>query len=272
MSKLSFLDGSAPSEPEVVQSEPVEQPEGPARGADGKFVSAAVETLEPQVEAPVPEPVQEPPAQVAAPAPTEPGHVPISALLDEREKRQTETRAREALERQLADLKAAQTPPAPVARPRPDEDPDAYAGSIDQSVQAQLFEQRREFSRRWAVKEHGEDLVKQVHEWAQTKCDEDPHFNAQLINSSDLYETAMQAWKRDQLLSKVQPDDLDGYLAWKAARDAGAQTPAPVAQAAPLLAPPPKVPTPSLATAPSAGGLTHVPSGPGRAFDAMFTK
>ena len=67
--------GQAP-EPQA-QAEPAP---GPDRGPDGKFVAKAP-----------------PAAPPAPPPPPEPGHVPISAMLDEREKRQ-------ALEKRLAEM------------------------------------------------------------------------------------------------------------------------------------------------------------------------
>ena len=106
--KLQFLEGSPssadPRDAANSEGRPVEQAgEGPQRGPDGRFLTAVPVTDSPQ-------------AYVADPRESgssedrsrlrEDGHVPISALLDEREKRQAEKAQREALERRVAEMTA----------------------------------------------------------------------------------------------------------------------------------------------------------------------
>lgn len=189
-------------------------------------------------------------------------------MLDEREKRQ-------AAEKALAELKAKQSAEPAPQRPDATADPEAARRFDQNEMEMRLFTQNREFSRRFAVKEYGAETVAKVQEWAGARCDTDKAFNAKLLASDDPYELSVQEWKRDQLLATVKPDDLDDYLAWRAAKDAGTLTPAHQAPAPTTVAPPPPVSQPpprSLVAEPSAGGVGHVPTGPGLAYDALFSK
>ena len=169
-------------------------------------------------------------------------------MLDEREKRQ-------ALEKELAAIKARQ--------------PTSESPQIaDPAVEARLYVQNLEYSRRWATKEYGADTVSQAYAWANARCEPtsasfDPIFNQQIAASNDPYETVVQAYKREQLLERVSVDDLDEYTAWKAAKAASQAQPQ-----TPPLAPPPR----SLASAPGNGaaGRPHIPVGEGEAFNALF--
>lgn len=242
---------------------PIEQPRAP----DGKFVAK-----EPDAPAPAAAPAATIPA-----APPEPGHVPITALMDERDKRQ-------ALERENAELRAKTKPSEPVTpRAVPDvlEDPKGFQGEMDRRIAETAFETARNFSWRFAVKEHGADTMATVKDWAAQKAGADPHFNLQLLQSDDLYETAVTAWKQEQLLTKVKgvdPAEFDAFLAWKAGQT-GAQAPPAIPQAIPptapasaALTPPPTPPPASLAAIPSAGGISPVSLDPGEPFEALFNR
>ena len=272
--KLAFLSGPAAeaetvSAPAAEQTEPQSAP-APAtsqtdpasgsqeRGADGRFVSQAPEAA-PAAQTP---PVAAAPAAPAAAAPTEPtppaGHVPLSVLLDEREKRQ-------AYERQLAELRSRQAPAQPVPP--------------EEQVQQALYAQNLRTSRRFAERTYTPELVATVHDWAARRCDEDPIFNQQMRSSEDPYEAAVQAYHRDQILAAVKtPAELEAFRAWQAAQAAGGAAPTAAAPASvthtptpnPTPAPPP--PPRSLATASGNGaaGAPHVPVGAGEAFRTVI--
>lgn len=112
-------------------SEPVEKPdaaaatEGPVRDDKGRFAPVAAEPVAP-TPAPTPEPVAAAPVATPTPEPVkaEPWHVPISALLDERDKRQQ-------LKRELDELRAQQQP---SKIPSVTEDPEAFARYQQQLV------------------------------------------------------------------------------------------------------------------------------------------
>jgi hypothetical protein len=219
-------------------------------GAD-PHVETAVERLgeTPEPETPAPETPEPPPAAETPPAP-EPGHVPLSAVLDEREKRQAAEKALRELQERLA----AQQPAAPAP-------PEAQ-------VQAALYQQNLRNSRRFAEREYGKDLIATVHDWAVERCDADPHFNAAMRSSDDPYEAAVQAYNRDQLAAKVTPDRFAAFEAWEKAQAAlqaqpAAQTPQPAAPTPPR----------SLAEAPGSGlrGGPATEIGDGVAFGAAIT-
>ena len=232
-----------PAETPAIAAEPQAAPEAPARDANGKFVSKPVET--PAAPAAAPAAAPEPQAQTP-----EPGHVPISAMLDEREKRQ----AAEKANRELQERLAAQQPQTPLAP--------------EEAFEAALYAQNLRVSRRFAERQYGPELTAQVHDWAFKRCEEDPLFNVQMRSSDDPYEAAMQAYNREQVLAAVGPSDLEAFKAWQAAQ-------ADLKAAQPVPQPAPSAPLPrSLADAPGNGavGHSHVPVGPGEAFLAAIPR
>jgi hypothetical protein len=247
-------DLSALIEGEVTTPEPEDKPqsppEGPARGPDGKFAAKAAETP-PEA----PPAAEAPPAPPSAPPAPEPGHVPISAMLDEREKRQ-------ALERQLAEIQAKQKEAQAQAQ--------ATELPADVRQAQQLWALRMDVSRELIASQVGEAEAQALHDWGVAKCDADPHFNAQVFASKNPYAFLRQARQREQLLAEVSPDDLDDYRAWKAAKAQGSQAPAPTPQPTPVPTPPR-----SLADAPNAGGggaTPETPMGPGAAFASTIRR
>jgi hypothetical protein len=219
--------------------------EGEAEGV----AEAQAEVTEPPPPASAPDAGETPALQTLAP-PLEPGHVPVAALLDERDKRK-------AAERRLAEVEAGRKADVPPP---------------EQTTAQQLWAVRMDLSRELLASQIGEAEVEALHQWGFEKCGSDPLFNQQVLQSKNPYAFLRQARQREQLLAEVSPDDLDDYKAWKAAKaaakDAG-ETPA-------LRASTP-VPTPprSLANAPNAGGagaLSETPMGPGAAFAAAIRR
>ncbi|MDB5483050.1 MAG: hypothetical protein JWO83_4103 [Caulobacteraceae bacterium] len=250
--KLQFLEGSSssvdPRESEGSESTRVEQAD---RGPDGRFLTAVPVTDSP------PSNTRESGSAEDRPEARlrEDGHVPISALLDEREKRQAEKAQREMLERRIAEMRAQAAPQRELAP--------------TEHLEVALYSQNLRASRRFAEREYGKDTVATVHDWATRRCDEDPFFNQQMRSSDDPYEAAFQAYNREQILRTVRPDDLAAFKAWRAAQAVAAgQTPThprdsgghPTTSHTPV----PR----SLATASGTGGAgaSHVPIGPGLAF------
>jgi hypothetical protein len=179
-------------------------------------------------------------------APVAPGHVPLSAMLDEREKRQS-------LERQVADLRQHLAPPPPLP--------------LEEQVEARLYASNLSASRRFAEREHGREAVGAVHQWAVARCDADPFFNQQMRSSDDPYEAAIQAYNRERVVAEVSAGDLEAFRAWKAA-SAAAQGQVPFS---PRSQPAARVPR-SLANAPGNGaaGRSGVSVGEGSAYAGLF--
>lgn len=257
MDKLDFLSGDAPAEqpvapPEEVKAEqeapppspPEDQiaaPEGPPRGPDGKFVS--------QAPAPAPEPAPEPLVKPEIP----PGYVPASVVKELRD--------------EIRSLKAA--PPAPPP-PIPDrfEDPQGFEDYQVQQQQAAILDVRLDISEEMARAKHGDEAVNAAQQWALEQYAQVPGFQQRVLTHRNPYEFVVSEYQRHQLVSELTPDVLAEFKAWKAAQgQLQAQ-----AAAAPAAPPTPAAPPPSIASAPSAGGVQHVPSGPGQAYAAIFDR
>lgn len=208
---------------------------------------------EPQPE-PAPEPEQTP----------QQGHIPIQALLDEREKRQEAARRAADLEREIQQLRQAQ---APQNRPDLYDDPDAWAAQQEQQFRERLFEQEARISYRWAAKESGDDVVKAAIDWAGAT--NDPYLQQRFRNSSDPYGEVLvpeyQKYQRDQTLAQFG-GDLDAFVRHRSAELAGSQTTQPAVNAASSQQPARPVVRPSLAQQSSAGaGPSPVDAG----FDSL---
>ena len=260
--ELDFLDGG--DEPAEDTAAPVVEPDGPVRGPDGKFVSA---NPEPALEAlvavePAPEPA--PPVTVA-PEPVQPGHVPLSAMLEERDKRK-------AVEERLRAYEAQQQ----QWTPDPYEDPEGFARFQQQQTQSLTLNVKLDLSEDMARDRHGDEAVDAARDWALSRFAQSPTFQNEVLSKRNPYEYVVQQFKREQLFSNVSSDELEQFRAWKANANPLTQaSPAPQPVAAVLAAPPQFVAPPrSLASAPAAGSPRpgEQPVGPGVAFDAVFRK
>ncbi len=123
------------------------------------------DTAQPQAEVapqPEPEPVAEQGEPTATPpvAPEPHRDVPLTALLDEREKRQQAAREADELRRELAALKAqAQPQPKPIDVL---DDPEGFARQQQQALQSAILQDRYERSRWSAEEKHGKETVDKV--------------------------------------------------------------------------------------------------------------
>lgn len=190
---------------------------------------------------------------VEAPKQVEPGFVPIAAMLDARDKAK-------AAEAELQRLRAAQQQQQqrPLQMPDPYEDPEGYAAAQQAQVEHALYQTNLRWSERIATIQHGEETVKAAKDWAYAKCDEDPYFNARVAASPDPVGLAVAEYKREEIASKVTPDEFAQFQAWKAAQaqvQQQTQPAAPAAQPSQTSA----IPPPSLASAPSAGSILTEP-------------
>lgn len=247
MDKLGFLDA-----PEGVNDEARVEDVAPAPDP------APVADTAPE---PLPAPAAEP-APIAEAKPEVPqGQVPITALLDEREKRKE-------LERQLQEFQRQQT--APKA-PDPDEDPEAFNRfQIDQANVA-VLNARLDMSEELAREKHGEETVDAARDWALQQFQTKPAFRDEVLSQRNPWGYAVKQFQRHQAMDKLgDPSDVDAFLAWKTAQATGVSTTQPAAPAAtPEPAP---IPSRSLASAPSAGGgaAPVEPTGPGVGYASLF--
>lgn len=252
MDKLSFLDSP-----------------------EGEGVVAPVEPVEPVQDAvEAPQPVEQPQvveAQVEQPASPlevpvidhkpEPGFVPLAAVLEERDKRK-------AMEAELARYRQQQQP-EPVEVPDPIDDPDGFSEFQQQYVQQTALNIKLDFSEDMARTAHGDETVDAAKAWALERFGNNPAYQAEVLRDRNPYGRAVKdylAEQRVQKLSGMPDDEFAQFQAWKAAQ---AQIQPATTPAATPVSPAP-IPAPSIASAPSAGGVTHTPVGAGVAFDAMF--
>lgn len=175
----------------------------------------------------VPETPQEPVPQEAQQVQPDGRFVPISAVLDEREKRQAaEARARELEARQQ-----------PAQRPDLLDDPDGYEAYLAQELNAGLARQRFEMSDVMARQAHGAEKVDAAVAWAQARAQTDKPFAASYMQKPHPIDWIVQQHQRDALLSDIG-DNLDDWFTREAAKRGYAPQSAPVA-AAPVAAVPP---------------------------------
>jgi hypothetical protein len=233
---LPFLEDEAE---EVSTPEPkAEAPKEPEQGVEPKAEEPEAKTEPPAVE-------EKPSTQV-----------PITALLDEREKRQKAQQEAEYYRR------LAEQAQKPQEKPDFYEDPEKYAAHQQQTVSQMVVEERKRISRFLAEKELGADAVREAVEW----FNDHPQLSHQLLNEPSPYHAAVEFVRKQKLLSEMGADP-EGWRqsqleALKA--QARAELQAEIAQQAPSK---PAAPPRSLARAPSAGGEANPP---GSAFDELF--
>lgn len=184
------------------------------------------EVIEPEVQEPVVE------------AKPEPQHVPLTAMLDERDKRK-------ALEQELERLRAAQQPQAQPNAPDMFEDPEAYTAYQNQIVQQARINDKLDISEEMARDKFGDEKVEAAKAWALQMFQTRPGFQQEVLGQRHPYKYAVEQYEREQIASQVTPDDYAQFQAWKAAQSQIREEP----KAA--TTPPPR----SLASAPSAGGI-----------------
>lgn len=242
---------------------------------DQEQMEAAPEVVE---ETPKPEPVEEAPVepeqteQEPEPAPQEQEarHVPISAMLDERDKRKALEAERDRYKQELE--QARQKPVQNV--PDPYDDPQGFAAYQEQRVQEAVTQQRFQMSELMAKQVHGEETVTKASEWALEKANSDPAFAAAYHRQAHPIDWIVQQHKRDALYSQLPTDvsSLDELIEREIARrSASVAAPAPAVAQTQQATPPAKVPR-SLATQGSGPtDVRQVASGPTAAVDALFS-
>ncbi len=225
-------------------------------------VVAEPETVEPQQEAQTVETA----AQEA-----EARQVPLTVVLDERDKRKAAEAERDRYKQQW---EQSQQRPAPQDVPDPYDDPKGFAAYQEQRVQEAVTQQRFQMSELMAKQQHGEEVVTQASNWALEKANSDPAFAAAYHRQPHPIDWIVQQHKRDAMLSDIG-DNVDDWFTREAAKRGYA--PASVAAAAPAVAqtqqavPPVKVPR-SLATqGEGPSDIRQVATGPLAGVDALFS-
>lgn len=197
--KLGMFEEEQPEESAVEVAEPVEH-ETAAKPAEQPAMEP-VETGE-TVAAP---PAEEPEKQ--------PQFIPITALLDEREKRQEATRQAEEYRRRLeanerqqrearAKAEQEQTPPDWIG------DPESAAQAQAQQFEQRMMQQHLNQSRYFAERELGKEVVQEAVEFFN-----DPQFiglTQRLVHEPSPYHAAVEFMNRQKAFSEIG-NDPDAY-------------------------------------------------------------
>jgi hypothetical protein len=265
-------------------------------GASGAPEAAAEAPAEPaatEVAADPAEPAAEAPAGQGEPA-AEPKMVPIEALHEARRRAQE---AEERLSRVGTPAKEGEEQAPPPRRFRdPKEDPEGFAEDVFGNVQMNLVNQTINMSERFARKEHGDELIDKVRDWALAGFDNDPAFAQRVLTDPDPYGVAITEYNRhvaadrasklpQEVLEGLDDEELAMLRSHRAAKQA-ATTPSggstagnssqPRDDKGQFQAPPPRrqveAPPASLTDAPGTSRRGHgaIPTGQGVAFGDTF--
>lgn len=237
--KLDFLDG----QPAEVTPEPQAEP---------------VVLAEPMADKG--EPAAQPAPSVPPAEPAEKQHVaPLTALLDEREKRQTAERELQELRNWRQQQEAAQRA-AQVQAPDPRQDPDGALEYQRTIFQQQLYNTRLQTSRFLAEQQFGADTVKEAFEF----FDKNPALSHQFVDHPSPFHAAVEFYKRQRVAEEVGADPA----AYRSKLEAEIRAQLIAEMQAQPVQPKPRLPG-SLAAAPAAG-VAGEPVSKGSAFDTAF--
>lgn len=247
---IAFLDGETVDEPEVVE-EAVDTPAEP-------------EKTEVKAETPEPEQTGEDVGEPPAPEPDRQREIPVTALLDEREKRQEAQRKAEEYDRQLREMRAEMQRLKEPKQEAPDwfENPQEAAKfhntQVEQQFQARMLQQ----SKFLAEREFGSETVTEAVQY----FDRYPAASQQFKDHPSPFHAAVEFYQRQKVAQEIGSDP-ESYKA-KLREELRKELEAEMTQTgAALQSSKPKAPPPSAARAPSVGGEAITP---GTGFDALF--
>jgi hypothetical protein len=225
--------------------------------------AAAPEPSAPVIEAEKPAaPEPEPQGDGRARDPETGRFVPISALLDERDKRQAETAKRIDLEAQLQRYQQPQ---------QPEQIPTDPSGIIQYALAEQqriAFNERLNTSELMARQAHGEDIVSEAQQAFLAAVGQNPMLQQQLQGQIHPYDFVVKWHKQHKLMSEIGQDPE----AWRKseAEKIRAQVLAELQGQGVSPAPSSQQPPPSVVGRPAAARAGTVPIGGGNAFDNLF--
>lgn len=243
--ELEFLDGEESPKAEVAPEAKVEAPVAPEPVAEAP--------TEPTAEAEKPTPHRGPDGKFAKKEADEPVMVPLKALHETRDEVK-------ALKAQLESLRQPQ-PEVPDMFA----DPEGYQAHQRSELQNAILNERLNLSEEIASQQYGEDAIEQAKQWGMQAFQANPALYQSFISQRNPYGFLVAEHRRQSMLSQLgsDPKQIEAFLAWQQAQQAPAAAPAAPTQ-------PVERPTGSIASAPSAGGVQHIATGPGVAFDNVI--
>lgn len=236
--KLDFLDET---EGDELQSEVDDTPQVEAGAVDEEATQGAAES-----EAETGDLTEVPPTPEVT---EEPKVAPITALLDEREKRQAAERKAEEVSQRLAQIER-QMQQAQQPQQKPD-----FFDNPDAAIQQQITSVKMQQSRFLAEREFGPEVVAQAYAY----FDEHPEESQALVAHPSPFHAAVEHFKKQQFLAEVgaDPDAWKQKLREELEQEFASRQPTQ-----------PKAPPPTMSRTPTAGGA-QVASG--NAFDEVFS-
>lgn len=255
---IAFLDDESVKEPEVPEEPQAETEELPEQN------EAKTETKEPEAEEQTGEkeevgpPSTEPPEPVESPV----QQAPLTALLDEREKRQEAQRKAEEADRRIAEMQAhlRQLQQPEQEAPDWDLDPQAAAQHQRMTVEQQFQARLMQMSKFQAEREFGPETVNE----AVAYFDKHPAASQQFKNHPSPFHAAVEFYERQKVAEEIGTDP-EGYKT-KLREELMAELRAEMTQNAPQTSKP-TAPPPSVASAPAAGREAIAQGG---GFDTLF--
>lgn len=240
--KLEFLEERAE---EVTQDEP-------------DTVEVAEEPKEPKGEKPAEPieaeaPVEEAPSAPPAPEP-EPQRIPLTAMLDEREKRQKAERELEEMRRYIAAQQQKDKKPVPDFYEQPDE----RLAYERQRWEAEMHNRFISQSRFMAEKDFGKELVEEAFGFFDQP--QNRFMTHQFRDHPSPFHAAVEFYKKQKFLNEVNDPD-----AWRNAERERIRQELMAEISQPSK---PKAPPPSMAKAAAVGGTETI--APGNTFDGLF--
>ena len=198
------------------------------------------------------------------PEPERSRDIPVTALLDEREKRQEAQRKAEESDRRAKSLEAELREMRTPKDEAPDwyDDPQKAAQYQQNAVMTQFEAQRMQQSKFFAEREFGADVVTE----AVAYFDRNPAASQQFKGHPSPFHAAVEFYQRQKVVEEVGADPA-AYRA-KLADEIRAELEAQYsASGQKSQSSKPKAPPPSMASAPASGRETL---SPGNGFDALF--
>lgn len=237
---------------------------------DGEGFEPETETeneIEPEHEQEVEQVIQ---TEVETEQDREPRHIPIGAMLDERDKRKAAEAERAELQRQLDELQKAQAP----AHDLYSDDPyfDQFRREQEALFNRKMFENRLADSDERARERHGEETVREAAIWAKAIMETDKTFEAEFLDSRRPMEMLVEKHQRDRQVSEMMSDP-DAWALRRAAELSAATAHSSVDASVPTAATnKPASPTPpkSITSLTSQGHGTDQPKGRLSAVSSLF--
>lgn len=228
-------------------------------------------TEEESTEAVTPEPIEQAePSETPEPEQTEnvepvadpdPKQVPVSALQKEREKRQELERRLEALERPQQAQQPRQVEQVPDAY----EDPDGFSRYTQSKLAQAEWNLRASMSERFAIKEHGKELVDAATTWALEAAQRDPGLTQVIMADPDPVGLTIEKYQQSRTLESLAGKSFEEAAKEHAIRQGWIVSPE--TAASPSLKPSASLPPKGLARTPGSGTAAPVVDG----FDAVFS-